>query len=161
MITQEATVPKLEIPFTCIIAGAIGSGKKSHSYSRFFRMENRCLVPNRNLQFIYCYYIYQKLYGDVKTSLLHNGFYEGILSKDDLEAWGAELGMKVLVLAERLQKAAKNPNIVDLFCQYSHHLHFSTCFVIQNLFAERIRSLSLYTHYFILLKNHRDQTLGR
>ena len=70
-----------------------------------------------------------------------------------------------MVLDDLLQKAAKSSDIVDLFCQYSHHLNFSTFFVVQNLFADGISCISLNTHYFILLKTLRDQlqicTLGR
>ncbi|MCG8049061.1 MAG: hypothetical protein JAY66_25830 [Candidatus Thiodiazotropha taylori] len=146
------------------MAGATGSGKTTLLFeilrhgTQMFSAE-----PKR---VIYCYGVYQKLYDEMKLHLPHIWFYEGLPSKDDLEAWSAEQpGMKVLVLDDLLQKAAKNPEIVDLFCQYSHHLNFSTFFLVQNLFADGIRCVSLNTHYFILLKNTRDQlqvqTLGR
>ena len=82
------------------------------------------------------------------------------------ESWAAvEPGHKVLVLDDLMQRAVKDPDIADLFCQFSHHLNFSTIFVAQNLFADGMRCLSLNTHYFILLKNSRGvlqvQTLGK
>ena len=64
-----------------------------------------------------------------------------------------------------LQKAVKNVDIADLFCQYSHHMNFTVFFVVQNLFADKMRCISLNTHFFLLMKQLRDilqiQTLAQ
>ena len=101
----------------------------------------------------------------MKANVSNLEFFEGLPTKDNLDIWGTDPEHKILILDDLLQKAAKSTDIVDLFCQYSHHLNFTTFFVVQNLFADGIRCISLNTHYFLLLKQLRDQlqikTLGR
>lgn len=156
---------KWESPFTCIMAGATGSGKTSLLYQ--ILKYGKHMFTSEPKKIIYCYGVYQHLYDDMKVTLPHVQFFEGLPSRDDLDMWGTESGHKILILDDLLQKAAKNTDIVDLFCQYSHHLNFSTFFLVQNLFAngKQFRTISLNTHYFILFKNQRDQlqiqTLGR
>ena len=160
----DSTTIQLQCPFTCIIAGATGSGKSTLLFKILRQGDQVFSSPPK--QIIYCYGIYQTLYDDMKSHLSHIRFYEGLPTKDDLESWAAvEPGHKVLVLDDLMQRAVKDPDIADLFCQFSHHLNFSTIFVAQNLFADGMRCLSLNTHYFILLKNSRGvlqvQTLGK
>ena len=164
MDKTDSTTIQLQCPFTCIIAGATGSGKSTLLFKILRQGDQVFLSPPK--QIIYCYGIYQTLYDDMKSHLSHIRFYEGLPTKDDLESWAAvEPGHKVLVLDDLMQRAVKDPDIADLFCQFSHHLNFSTIFVAQNLFADGMRCLSLNTHYFILLKNSRGvlqvQTLGK
>lgn len=159
------TAIKLESPLNCIVVGATCSGKTHLLYEILKHGEH--MFTAKPTKIIYCYGVYQSLYDDMKTSISNIQFFEGLPSREDLDMWGLEKGHKILILDDLLQKAAKNTDIVDLFCQYSHHLNFSTFFVVQNLFAngKQFRTISLNTHYFILFKNQRDQlqiqTLGR
>lgn len=50
-------------------------------------------------------------------------------------------------------------DFVKIFCNVSHHLKCSVFLLLQNLFFKNtvLRTLSLNTHYFFLLKNDRDK----
>ena len=124
MTTLEPTAVKLEIPFTCIVAGATGSVKTTLLLK--ILQHGKQMFTSELRQFIFCYGICQTLYDDMKNSLPNVVFYECLPSKDVLETWAVDPGHKILVLDDLLQRAAKNPDMVDLFCQYSHHLNFST-----------------------------------
>lgn len=157
---------KLKDPLNCILAGNSGSGKTSLTFE--ILKHSKGIFTTEPKKFIYCYGVYQRLYDDMKATIPHIEFFEGLPAKENLDKWSNETEEhKILILDDLLQKAAKNTDIVDLFCQYSHHLNFSTFFLVQNLFAngKQFRTISLNTHYFILFKNLRDQlqiqTLGR
>jgi hypothetical protein len=66
-----------------------------------------------------------------------------------------------------MSKVAASQVILDLFCQFSHHLNITVLFLSQNIFhtGRCSRSLNLNSHYYILFKNKRDvnqiKTLGR
>ena len=106
------------------------------------------------------YSVWQSLFQDMKNEVSSIEFFQGLPTREDLDQWNIQSGHKVIILDDLLQKAAKNVDIVELFCQYSHHLNFSVFFVVQNLFAhgKYFRTISLYTQYFILLKQNRDQS---
>ena len=109
----------------------------------------------------YAYGVYQDMYDEMKRDIPNIEFISGLPNREDLESWGIQTnGLKLLILDDLLQKASQNSDIVDLFCQYSHHLNFSVFFVTQNLFSQgkQFRTISLNAHYFILFKNQRDQT---
>ena len=78
-----------------------------------------------------------------------------------------EPGHKILILDVLMEKASKSQDNVDVYCQYSHHLNFTSWLICQNVFiaTRQFRTISLNTHYFILFRNQRDeqqiQTLGR
>ena len=142
---------------TCMISGPTSSGKSTLLYQILKQAPN--MFTSKPKQIIYCYGIYQSLYDQIKRTIPHIVFFEGIPTSSDLETWATlEPGHKILVLDDLLQRAAKSIDVVDLFCQYSHHLNFSTFFLVQNLFAnsKQFRTISLNTHYFLLLAQTRD-----
>ena len=115
---------------------------------------------------IYCYGAYQDLYDKMQRDIPNIEFCNRLPSRDDLDSWNCACpGAKILVLDDLLQKAIKNADIVDLFIQFSHHIHYNVFFISQSLFANGMRCISLNTHYFLLMKQPRDQlqikTLGR
>lgn len=104
----------------------------------------------------------------MKTHIANIEFFEGLPSKSDLETWAMHTpGNNILILDDLMEIASKSSDIVDLFCQYSHHHNFTTWFICQNVFngGRHHRTISLNCHYFVLYKNQRDelqiQTLGR
>ena len=50
--------------------------------------------------------------------------------------------------------------VVDIFTKISHHRNLSVAYFTQNLFYKnkQTRTLSLNSHYIVLLKNARDAT---
>jgi hypothetical protein len=47
----------------------------------------------------------------------------------------------------------------NLFTKFSHHMNIDVIFIVQNIFhhGKEMRTISLNTHYFFLLKNPRDR----
>ncbi|MES9881406.1 MAG: hypothetical protein ABW185_11050 [Sedimenticola sp.] len=116
----------------------------------------------------YCYGVDQPLYTEMKENITGIEFHEGLPARDDLEAWNIrEPGHKILILDDIMQKCSKSVDIVDVYCQFSHHWNYTCWLICQNCFSAspQFRTLSLNTHYIFLFKNHRDQlqvqTLGR
>ena len=160
----EESLIKFETPTTCLLSGATGVGKSWLIYKILKHAEGMFTTPPKKI--IYCYGVYQELYDEMQRNIPNIEFYNRLPSRDDLDSWNVTCSRhKGLILDDLLQRAAKNANIVDLFCQYSHHMNFTTFFVVQNLFADGIQCISLNTHYFLVMKQLRDQpqikTLGR
>jgi hypothetical protein len=162
---ETQALVKFESPSTCIIAGPSGSGKSTLTHEILRHAAGMFTIPPKKI--VYCYGVYQQLYDVIKSTVPSIEFFEGLPSKDDLEAWGSDPVHKILILDDLLQKASHSVDMVELFCQYSHHLNFSVFFIVQNLFAggQQFRTISLNTHIFILFSNKRNQlqiqTLGR
>jgi hypothetical protein len=156
---------KFESPSTCLVAGPSGSGKSTFVYQLLEHADGMFQTPPSKI--FYCYGIHQRLYDDMKSTVSNIEFFEGLPSKEDLEGWGVDPTHKLLVLDNLLQKASQSVDVVDLFCQYSHHLNFTVIFVVQNLFSggKQFRTISLNAHYFVLFRTQRDQSqlqaLGR
>ena len=57
-----------------------------------------------------------------------------------------------------LQKGSKSSDVVDIYCQISHHYNYIAWFVTQNVFSpgKEFRTISLNTHYFLLFNMPRD-----
>lgn len=152
-------IRKLHCPLTSLIAGTTSSGKTTLLFDILRHSHDIFTVPPKKI--IYSYNVWQNLFEDMKKDLSQIEFVQGVPNKDDLDMWNVEQpSHKVLILDDLLEKAAKNIDIVDLFCQYSRHFNFSVFFVVQNLFAngKHFKTISLNTQYFFLLKQNRDQS---
>ena len=64
----------------------------------------------------------------------------------------------VIVIDDLMNELNKDKNLENLFVKKSHHLNKSVFFVVQNLFYDNVRTLSLNTHYMLLMKNPRDKS---
>ena len=66
-----------------------------------------------------------------------------------------------------MEVAMKDPNVMSIFTEGSHHRNVSVLFLLQNIFhqGKHSRTMSLNVQYMVLFKNARDkaqiQTLGR
>ncbi len=80
----------------------------------------------------YCFTVDQQLFSEMKNVIQNIEFHEGLPSKSELESWAMqEPGHKILILDDMLQQASKSGDIVDLYCQYSHHLNFTSWLLCQ------------------------------
>ena len=64
----------------------------------------------------------------------------------------------LLVLDDLMQEVSNSKDMVDLFCQYSHHMGISVMYVTQNLYQQGkfSRTIALNTHVLVLLKSMRN-----
>ena len=60
---------------------------------------------------------------------------------------------------DQMIDASKDKRIVSLFTRGSHHRNLSVVYIVQNLFhqGKGCRSISLNSHYLVLLKYPRDK----
>lgn len=116
----------------------------------------------------YCYGVDQPLFIEMKKTIPHITFFEGLPTRVELETWHMnEPKEKLLVIDDMMSESAKSKDVVDIYCKYAHHLKFFCILICQNAFCpgREFRTISLNTHYFFLFKNNRDelqiQNLGR
>ena len=64
-----------------------------------------------------------------------------------------------MVIDDQMENAGGGKRIVNLFTRGSHHRNLSVIYFIQNLFhqGKNSRSISLNSHYLVLLKNSRNK----
>ena len=123
---QESLI-KFETPSTIVMSGATSTGKSWLIYKILKHAKGMFTSPPKKI--IYCYGVYQDLYDEMQRDIPNIECFSGLPTRDDLESWNyASPWSKVLVLDDLLQKAVKNVDIVDLFCQYSHHMNFTVFF---------------------------------
>lgn len=148
---------KFESPDTCIVAGSSSSGKSTFIFNLLKNADN--MFERQPKKIIYCYSTYQSLFDDMKKHTNSIEFFEGLPTKENMDVWSFETGLKILILDDLAQKACDSVGIVNLFTVYSHHKNFSVFFVVQNLFSggKYFRTISLNRHYFVLFRNQRDQ----
>lgn len=151
------SVVKFEAPSTCIVVGPSSTGKTSFVFEVLKHADGVFTKKVNNIY--YAYSVYQPLYDEMKKHITNIEFVNVIPTTDMLQSWAMqEPGNKVLIVDDWMQKASKSEDIVDIFCQYSHHLNFSCWLICQNLFnaTKQFRTISLNTHYFALFKCERN-----
>jgi hypothetical protein len=152
-------------PSIITLVGATSSGKSTFVYKLLHY--GRELFTENPTEILYCYSCYQPLYDKISVELPNISFHEGLPDENTIKEFGAKQYHKIIVLDDLMSKVTSSPVILDLFCQYSHHLNITVMFITQNIFhsGKCSRSLNLNSHYYILFKNKRDinqiKTLGR
>jgi hypothetical protein len=159
------SVVKIESPSTCIVAGPSSYGKTGFVY--VLKQANGVFKDPPDAVY-YCYNVNQTLFEEMKLTVPNIEFYEGLPNPEILRTWNIQQpGHKILILDDLVQHASKSADIVDVFCQYSHHLNFTCWLLTQNVFndGKKFRTISLNSHYFVMFNLARDQlqvqTLGR
>lgn len=141
-------------PFNCLIAGPTQSGKTSF-IDQIIKNRQILIHPSPD-RIIYCYSKWQEKYVEMKTTDFTIEFHKGIYNLDEINP-----NINNLIIFDDLAKECENnPAILDLFVAGSHHQNISTFFICPNLFSDGkyFRTMSLNSHYLVLLKNPRDKT---
>lgn len=152
------SVLKFESPSSCVLAGPSSTGKSSYVFKVLKHANGIFTKPPEAI--IYCYGVYQALFDDMKKTIPKIEFHEGVPTKDMLDTWFIRTPQhKLLILDDLMQKASKSEDVVDIFCQYSHHLNFTCWLICQNIFnsTKQFRTISLNAHYFLLFRSKRDE----
>ena len=133
-------------PFTCVIAGSIGS-VKSVFVRRFVDNIKHMMTPKPD-RILLCYGEYQTLYGTVDGV----NFQQGLPDLDNLDPRD-----KHLISLDDLMDGT-DQRVASLFTKKSHHRNISVMYIVQNLFhrGKHHRTISLNAHYMVLFKNPRD-----
>lgn len=136
--------PRLQSPFTCVVAGPTGSGK-SWFIMRLLARAQAMIdpVPKR---VVWCYGEWQHMYSTIKNV----DFVEGLPDISQLQP-------QTLVVIDDLM-AETDERVTKLFTKASHHRAVNVIYIVQNLFSKNKenRTISLNTQYMVLFKNPRD-----
>lgn len=144
--------PKLQHPFTMVIAGPTGCGKSYFTRDLLkHRDELFSTVPDK---IVWCYGIYQPLYDTIQQDYPEVLFVEGLPTK-----YQEYLGTNTLfIIDDLMSECGSDKRLTHLFTKGSHHLNLSIIFITQNFFhkGKEMREITLNAHYLILSKNRRD-----
>jgi hypothetical protein len=139
-------------PFCMMVAGPSRSGK-THWVMNLLRERRIEPVPHR---IIYCYAHWQEKYDELKQFAPNTHFNQGLPYAYFLK----QLENCVIVLDDLMDVAMKEPTIMSIFTEGSHHRNVSVIFLSQNIFhlGKHSRTMSLNVQYMVLFKNARDQS---
>ena len=139
--------PKLQHPFTMVIAGPTGCGKSYFVRDMITAKEEMfSIIPDKVVWF---YGIHQPLYDEIEDV----AFVEGLPT--DFKEY---LGKHTLFIIDDLMQSSNDKRLSNLFTRGSHHLNLSVIFITQNFFhkGKEMRDITLNAHYLVLSKNRRD-----
>lgn len=148
--------PRLQSPFTMIIAGPTSCGK-SQLVFKLIKGVDEMVTPKIH-DIYYCYSQWQDGFDEmVKLGVKFN---KGLLSEDFLFEDKRDVTKHGLVIIDDLMDPEYVPTIMKLFTVGSHHRSLSVIFITQNLFFNNpaFRTLSLNAHYLVVFKNPRDMS---
>lgn len=143
---------KFKSPFCAIVAGPSGSGK-----TVLLRkiLEHKNLIFNKApCKVLWCYGQMQDSYKQ-RIKRCRVQYYEGFPDKDTLISIKPDL----IVVDDLMSELTGDREMSNLFTKFSHHMMIDVIFVVQNIFhhGKEMRTISLNSHYFVLLKNPRDR----
>lgn len=148
-------------PFTCIVAGATGSGKTWLVRKLLANHELVMEGLSKKPRILWTFGIGQQLHREPVPNC--ETLYEEGLDHDKLQ----RIKPDILVIDDLMQEQASEPLLAQLFTRGSHHLSMTVIFIVQNIFMKgsEMRTISLNAKYIILMKNPRDKSqvyaLGR
>ncbi|GFN91905.1 hypothetical protein PoB_001841100 [Plakobranchus ocellatus] len=140
--------PRWKHPFTCMVSGATGSGK-TYFVKTLLQYLSSMVTPVPE-EVIWCYGVWQTSNRDVSHKVT---FCEGL---SDIQSTDNE--PRLVIVDDLMNEADKS--LTDLFTKGSHHKNISVIHIVQNLFGnnKQQRTLSLNSHYLVVLKNPRDMS---
>lgn len=141
---------------TISVTGTTFSGKTTWVYK---------LLKHKNVMFqsppnkiLYCYGVHQSLFDEMEETLPSITFHKGLPSTKLLDEYSNSPTCNIIILDDLMQSIVSNAEIEQLFTLGAHHRRLVVIYLNQNLFCKgsKSRSISLNTHFLILLKNPRD-----
>ena len=138
------------------VTGATCSGKTFWVY-RLLRHKDE-MFENPPEKVLYCYGIYQPLFGEMEKELPFITFHQGLPSTADIEELSNLNSCNLICLDDLMESVTSSSEMETLFVKGMHHRHLSILFLNQNLYCQckHSRTISLNTHILVLMKNPRD-----
>ena len=145
----DATLLKLQAPFTGLVSGPTGSGKTFLLRDLIMNPEN---IDPKIDEIYYYYDIWQKIFDEMTPRVI---FRKGLPSRSFYESL-TPLKTTLIVLDDVMTMAAQDDVVTDFFTKGSHHLACSILLVTQNLFLKSLRTISINSQYLWVFKSPRD-----
>ena len=147
---------RLKVPFNMIVSGPTQSGKTT-LVKKMIRFKNDMFDrPPKHI--VYCYGSeWQKTFDDMKRNdKVH--FISGIPEKGISTLFPEHLRPGLIILDDLMNVVKDSDKVVQLFTKGTHHCDVCAIYIAQNPFpgGKHGRTMSLNTHYNIMLKNPRD-----
>ena len=157
MLSYDA---RLYHPSTVLIVGPTGSGKTCLT-SNLLEYGKELFKPIHPSFTLLIYEEWQKSYDSMQAKGLVNLAMKGFPDIEYLKELLQEhkdIGGTFLVIDDQMQNI--DQNIVNIFTIYSHHYNVTCILLTQSLFLsnKEYRTISLNSHYIILMKNTRDSS---
>lgn len=145
-------------PSTFTITGTTGSGKTTWLY-KLLKNKEEMFPDDPPSRVLYCYGVWQDLFEEMEERLASIYFHKGLPSIEQIEEFTDGLH-NVIILDDLMEECVKNAEIENLFTRGAHHKRLSVIYLNQNLFCQgkHAKSISLNSHYIILLQNLRDHS---
>ena len=144
-------------PFTCMLAGPTSSGKtvlvrriiENHTKTIYFKNDQPQL-----LKILWAYGQWQDFYSE-NINNCDIQYIDGLPSEEEID----EIKPHLIIIDDLMTELANNKSLTNIFTKGSHHKNISIIFITQNIFHQgsQMRTISLNCHYFLLMKNPRDQ----
>lgn len=146
---------RFKAPFTCLIAGASGSGKSFTTFN-LLRYRNE-MIDEQFEKVFYCLPENHQI--SIPTDIQRDSrviFNSGLINFEEFPSGGKN---HFLVVLDDLMMET-NSSMLDLFCRQSHHKNISVIFIVQNILfggSKLFHTISLNSHYILVMKNPRDR----
>ena len=140
--------PRLQHPFTCLVAGPTMSGKTYFVKRLLESLSESVDTPIQEV--IWCFKEWQPCYQELEQQGVR--FIEGAINSEELSPQIPHL----VILDDLMDETDKT--ICQFFTRGCHHRNTSAIFIVQNLFNgnKHHRTISLNSQYMVLFKNPRD-----
>ena len=144
-------------PFTCMVAGMIGSGKTAWVQTLLQQAQTVIDPPPKRI--VWCYSQWQPTYMVLMATIPQIEFVKGIPPHLEHDSYFDVNKRNLIVFDNQMIDDGGDKRIVNLFTRGSHHRNLSVIYIVQNLFhqGKGSRSISLNSHYLVLFKNPRDK----
>ena len=148
--------PGFRAPCNLMVAGVSSSGKTTLVHKILKHKDVMYTRPVSKV--MYCMSVDQPLYNEMRKDVPGLTFHRGVPTEEDLDAFTDGSKHCLLVLDDLMEQVVRSVDAQSIFIKHSHHKQISVIFITQNIFSSGrcSRSISINSHYFILLCNPRD-----
>lgn len=153
---------KFKHPCNIIIAGSTSSGKTYLTRDLLAHHQELFTIKKSIVKVLWCYIHYQPIYEEkiANTQII---YHEGIPELEYIK----DVSPQIIVFDDLMLEGSQSRELVNFFTRGGHHMGITIIYVVQNIFfnGKNMRTITLNTHYMILLKSVRDHSqvlcLGR
>ena len=146
---------RLQAPFTAMIVGPTGSGKTRMLMELIDASSEVSTHPP--IEIHYCYGAWQEIFKEKENILFHDGLIDidEVITNDGQHRW--------LIIDNLMQEVTmdKTKRLESMYTKHSHHRNISVFFVVQNMFSNNLRTISLNTCLLYTSPSPRDKRQSR